>query len=64
MNLHLDGLTSPDGLVLPKTIGDCLSLDGLTSAKGLVLPDGFPLDRLSAPKKVKRELAARLLGQN
>ena len=37
-SLDLRGLTSAEGLVLPKEIGGSLDLDGLTSAEGLVLP--------------------------
>ena len=36
--LYLRGLTSAEGLVLPKEIGGSLYLSGLTSAEGLVLP--------------------------
>ena len=37
--LDLRGLTSAEGLVLPKTVGGGLDLRGLTSAKGLKLPE-------------------------
>ena len=37
-HLDLSGLTSAQGLVLPKTVGGYIDLGGLTSADGLVLP--------------------------
>ncbi|MBI4437793.1 hypothetical protein HY631_02475, partial [Candidatus Uhrbacteria bacterium] len=37
-NLYLNGLTSAEGLTLPREIRGYLSLNGLTSAEGLVLP--------------------------
>ena len=53
--ISLNGLTSAEGLVLPKNIGGFLSLDGLTSAKGLVFPEnisGFlSLDGLTHAEK-------------
>jgi len=36
--LYLDGLTSAEGLVLPKELNGDLCLGGLTSAKDLILP--------------------------
>ena len=37
-SLDLSGLTSAEGLILPKRVGGWLDLSGLTSADGLTLP--------------------------
>jgi len=54
-SLSLDGLTSAEGLVLPKNISGFLSLNGLTSAEGLVLPKNIgcllSLDGLTSAEK-------------
>ena len=53
--LSLNGLTSAQGLVLPKTIGGWLYLNGLTSAQGLVLPKtiggGLSLNGLTSEER-------------
>jgi DNA repair exonuclease SbcCD ATPase subunit len=37
-NLHLNSLTSAEGLILPQSVGGDLYLNSLTSAEGLILP--------------------------
>ena len=38
-SLSLNGITSANGLVLPKHIGDDLDLSNLESAEGIILPE-------------------------
>lgn len=68
-HLKLRGLTSAEGLVLPKNIGGDLNLSGLKSAEGLVLPESIGRDLilsgltsaegLELPKTIGRGLDLR-----